>query len=502
MFTFPGVEEKVKLIGERLAEAFNHLVDLIDWELLGRALGAGLNLALQFLVSFIYSFDWAFLGGSLSQMINGLVDEIGWYQFGQLLWSRFKIALETLAGFLSNLDMPALAQAASDTIKGFFDSATETIQSIDWQHLGEQIRDFLVNIDWAGIAQSIFTAIGAGFGALGEFLNGLFGDAIMGVIEYMDGKIQEFIDMGGDVSAGFLYGILCGLADIAKWIYDNVFTPLIDGFKSVFGIASPSKVMQEMGGYLVDGVKLGMQNKWPTVTELVNTMKQFFSTAWQNMRQTAQSTFNSIGELIRSIWNSIVSNVTGIVNRMKQSLSNTWSNIKSAVQSWLNGLSNAFSSTWNGIVGIVSGAVDKISGFISRVINAASSIGSSVRNAVSGVFAGRNIALDARVPVFPSIPTIQIPALAQGAVIPSNREFLAVLGDQPHGTNIEAPLETIQEAVRVELQSQIDAMMAGFEAVVAAIKDKDMDVYIGDESIGRAATRYQRKMDFIRGSNY
>ena len=40
-----------------------------------------------------------------------------------------------------------------------------------------------------------------------------------------------------------------------------------------------------------------------------------------------------------------------------------------------------------------------------------------------------------------------IPRLAQGAVIPPNREFLAVLGDQTTGTNIEAPLETIKQAL-------------------------------------------------------
>lgn len=41
----------------------------------------------------------------------------------------------------------------------------------------------------------------------------------------------------------------------------------------------------------------------------------------------------------------------------------------------------------------------------------------------------------------------QIPYLAQGAVIPANHEFLAVLGDQTNGTNVEAPLETIQQAL-------------------------------------------------------
>lgn len=41
---------------------------------------------------------------------------------------------------------------------------------------------------------------------------------------------------------------------------------------------------------------------------------------------------------------------------------------------------------------------------------------------------------------------MSIPRLATGTVIPPNREFLAVLGDQKHGTNIEAPLDTLMQA--------------------------------------------------------
>ena len=51
----------------------------------------------------------------------------------------------------------------------------------------------------------------------------------------------------------------------------------------------------------------------------------------------------------------------------------------------------------------------------------------------------------------PQIPKLSIPRLATGAVIPPNREFLAVLGDQSQGTNIEAPLETIKQAFREAL---------------------------------------------------
>lgn len=51
-----------------------------------------------------------------------------------------------------------------------------------------------------------------------------------------------------------------------------------------------------------------------------------------------------------------------------------------------------------------------------------------------------------------NLPTVSIPRLAAGAVIPPNREFLAVLGDQQRGTNIEAPLDTIVAAFRQALR--------------------------------------------------
>ena len=51
----------------------------------------------------------------------------------------------------------------------------------------------------------------------------------------------------------------------------------------------------------------------------------------------------------------------------------------------------------------------------------------------------------------PPIPPKHIPRLATGAVIPPNREFLAVLGDQRSGTNIETPLETMVQAFRAAL---------------------------------------------------
>ena len=73
----------------------------------------------------------------------------------------------------------------------------------------------------------------------------------------------------------------------------------------------------------------------------------------------------------------------------------------------------------------------------------------------------------------PNIPLVkewQIPQLAQGAVIPPNREFLAVLGDQRSGTNIETPLATMVQAFKQALAE------SGYSGSSEAVLVLDRDV--------------------------
>lgn len=67
-----------------------------------------------------------------------------------------------------------------------------------------------------------------------------------------------------------------------------------------------------------------------------------------------------------------------------------------------------------------------------------------------------------------SIPAFRVPALASGAVIPPNSEFLAVLGDQSHGRNIEAPESLIRQIVREE--SGNAQMLTVVEQILAAVQ--------------------------------
>ena len=420
MFTFPGVLEKVQLLGIELANAFNDFVKWIDWAKLGAALGAGINLALQFMVNFIYTFDWMNLGASLATMVNNAISEIDAYAIGQFLFSKIKIGIELLAGFLLNLDMAQLAQAASQIVSGFFDSMTQTIQNIDWEQLGEQIKTFLVNIDWGGIATSVFTAIGAAFGVAVEFLWGLIKDAWKRVVDWWH---ETAFEDGHFTIQGLLDGIVDVIKSIGTWIEEHIFKPFMEGFQSVFGIHSPSTVMQEQGHFIVEGLLNGIEDLIERVREKFEKIKEI-----------------AIGKLLETK-DGAVEKVTDMKDRLVDIISS---------------IKEKFSSIFGQMVDIVRNPINNIIDFINSLLFAAQSMQNSIADAFNSLSIDMPGWLEKRTGYssigfnvgYWSAPSI--PYLAQGAVIPPNKEFMAVLGDQKNGNNIEAPENLIRRIVREE----------------------------------------------------
>ena len=153
------------------------------------------------------------------------------------------------------------------------------------------------------------------------------------------------------------------------------------------------------------------------------------------------------------------------------------------------------------------GAVNYFISLVNGMMKAVASAYNSVKNVLNGLF----VKVPNWVPLLggksfgfklPSFTAPAIPMLAQGAVLPANKPFLAMVGDQKHGTNIEAPLATIQEAVALVLDDQIGAITAGFEASVGVqreILEAVLGIRIGDELIASAGDRYRQKMAVARG---
>ena len=118
------------------------------------------------------------------------------------------------------------------------------------------------------------------------------------------------------------------------------------------------------------------------------------------------------------------------------------------VNKMLNGLKKMVKGALNAVLTIVGSVVNLIIRGLNWLIDKINSISFSVPDWVPGI-GGKSWSAN-----IPHAAEWGIPQLAQGAVIPPNREFLAVLGDQKSGTNIEAPLETIVQAFRQALAEQ------------------------------------------------
>lgn len=177
-------------------------------------------------------------------------------------------------------------------------------------------------------------------------------------------------------------------------------------------------------------------------------------------------------------WNSIVDSIKGV-----------WKKIK---EFWDNNIAKFFTAKWWGDLakGAINGFLKWIFDGLNSLIDKLNSFGFQLPDILGGGRIGFNIA------------KLKVPQLAKGAVLPANKPFLAMVGDQRHGTNVEAPLTTIQEAVAVVMQDQTQAILAGFEASVGVqreILEAVLGIQIGDDVIGNAVARYNRKQSVIRG---
>ena len=173
-----------------------------------------------------------------------------------------------------------------------------------------------------------------------------------------------------------------------------------------------------------------------------------------------------------------------------------WDVVKDTVLGVWDRITGGVKDAINDIIGFVNGMISAVVNGLNRVGSALNSLSFMVPDWVPGI-GGSTLGFN-----FGTITAPQIPYLAQGAVIPPNREFMAVLGDQSHGTNVEAPLATIQQAVADVMQDNLDGELAALEAIRGTLLDILQAVYgidISDTKIGKAANRYTTRQAIITG---
>lgn len=342
---------------------------------IGTQIGEQLNKLMGMIYNAIHSIDWASLGAFFADGVNGLVDSVDWDLFGRLLADRFIIEFELLGGFLSQLDWTSVLNAFIDGFSGFFHELSDWIATVDWTGVGKQLTDKLSNalqnveieklarvffnfitdsinavsdflagtdsyqlgqdlvdfairavtsVDWAGLAQAIGRFFGEAFIEALDFMGGL----VSRIADYFEKKVAEgpFNNVGLNIVYGIYYGIQDAITNVASWIVENVFNPFINGFKSAFGINSPSTVMAEQGGYIIAGLKKGITDAISSVAETAKKILSAIKSAFDNFslfdigKNLIQGLIDGVNNMIETAKNAVANVGNAVINKVKNVL--------------------------------------------------------------------------------------------------------------------------------------------------------------------------------------
>ena len=212
------------------------------------------------------------------------------------------------------------------------------------------------------------------------------------------------------------------------WLWSKHLKPLLNNFL-------------DFVGELINGA-LVIYNQFilPLVTYFAND----FGPPIMNVIQTVIDIFFSIIGAVSDVLSATITALKGIIQFIVGVFTGDWG------KAW-EGVVNTFRATFELIEGIVKGVVNIVIDLINSMIRAVTSGINSIIKSVNKLslvnpFTGETIGFN-----FKEIVPYQIPKLATGAVIPPNQEFLAILGDQRRGTNIETPLDTMIQAFKTAI---------------------------------------------------
>lgn len=380
----------------------------------------------------------------------------------------------------------------------------------DIMSLSEPLKAYFIN-DFTPLMQTAFSTLGKiGIGLFDSF-NKVFSD-IWNVAVFP--ILQNFLTVGLPLMADFgtqTWSTLGVLFDNIKEIFDTLWNgvaqPVLNALKTLWCDTwqSISDFWNEWGQPIFDGINEGITttknvflNLWETVLKPVfDKLMDVADSVWtEHLKPLLDEFLDFVGTLITSvlsIYNKAIAPVvnwlvsilgpivSSVLGKIIKTVGNVISNIIDAVKNIISalkgvvlfiagvftgdwkkawqGVKKIFKGVWdalvdiaktpiNLIIGLINGLTGAVEDALNWIIDGINELSFTTPDWLPGDLGGQTFGFD-----LSQIDIPEIPKLAQGAVIPPNSEFLAVLGDQKRGTNIEAPLDTITQAVLQALVS-------------------------------------------------
>lgn len=259
-----------------------------------------------------------------------------------------------------------------------------------------------------------------------------------------------------------------------------------------------------------DDITAAVQKFWDKCVEVFSDIGAWFKERFDKIKEVVSNAWDAIKEKTGEIWDGIKSSISAAISAIKSAIANflgkiksawstSWNGIKSVVGTILGkisatiftsltviktfwnsiwrGLKNTTTSIFNGIWRVIRGVINSILGGIesmangvvdgiNTVIKAMNNLSFDIPKWIPGI-GGNSFGFD-----IPKLSRVSIPRLATGTVVPPNKEFLAVLGDNKKEPEIVSPVSTIKQAV-LEAITEAGGIGSGGEITIKIPVDID-----------------------------
>jgi hypothetical protein len=370
-------------------------------------------------------------------VVNSVIEAL--QPLGGWLWDNF---LQPLGQWTGDLVITAM-QTLSDLLDRFSTWIQNNQELV--QNVTIVIGSFFAAFELHSIISGAVTAV-TNFVGLITGGGGLLG-ALSSVVAALGGPVT--IAIGAVIAAGVLLwrnwdSVKEAASKLKKWVVDKTVAlknEAVEAFEK----------LKTNAGNALKALRDDVKQKWETIKSKFSSFSTWlsgvFNTDWteqfgifggvlNGFFKSAKDVIKDVKEIFKGL-NTFVSGV------FSGDWSKAWEGIKTIFSNVFSGLADIAKTPINAIIGGFNSVLGVVNGLISKLNNLKFRI--TVPNWIPGIggswwgFNGF------------SIPTIgTIPMLASGAVIPPRSEFLAVLGDQKNGRNLEAPEDLLRQIVREE----------------------------------------------------
>lgn len=366
-------------------------------------------------------------------------------------------------------DFPGFAETARSTFTSVFSGAVETVSMVL-----SNLWDILMSL-----ASTFSTAIFPTLAGYGEELMKTFSV----VFDTLKGLFDRVWQEGISPFLTQLAGRWDDIWQSVKAAWDKHGQPIFEGIRTA---------VQKVGDFLVKTWETLIKPVWDHFMQVTDQLwQEHLKPLWDkildfigNLVENALIIFNEVimpivnkvADYLYPVIETVMNSIIDVISTVYEVISNIVSSVidiadglvKFITGAFTDDMDKAFEGLNQMFKGLVNGIISLLEGFCNLGVSALNSllkIMASVVNAIVDAINSISIDIPDWVPFFggksigfnldrvsPKLfEEVKIPRLATGTVIPPNKEFLAVLGDQKQGTNIEAPLEIIKQAFREAL---------------------------------------------------